>query len=118
MRGQILFQAEKRLKSVIGSVVRRAVPFGCVDEGKSKARLAVDGEARHGDAIVEAGGGSLRLERLRTDGREEDGVKFESTARGASDSQMAAMRRVETSSKKGDAMAVDCRRNHGFMVML
>jgi hypothetical protein len=98
-------------------VVGSWVHFGSVGEGESEAWLVGYGETRHGDAVVKAGGGTERLERLRAHGSEEDGFQIESGLSGVCHGEMAAVGRVETSSKKGDTGTFDHGLEHGFMVM-
>jgi hypothetical protein len=50
--------------------------------------------------VSEGGGGTLGLERLFTDWREEDGVKAERSLSGTSNLEMAKMGRIKTASKE------------------
>lgn len=92
-------------KQCVVGVVGRAGLIGRVDEGEREGGIAGDGEARHGDTVVEAGGRAARLERLGSDGGEEDLVEGERGLRGAGDGEMAAMGRIEGATEEGDARA-------------
>jgi hypothetical protein len=121
VRGQVSLECNERVKCVVGGVVGRevgcVVHFGSVGEGESEAWLVGYGETCHGDAIFEAGGGTEWLERLCTHGSEEDGFQIESGLSGVCHGEMAAVGRVETSSKKRDTGTFDHGLEHGFMVM-
>ena len=81
--------------------------LGASARESSKAGFIGDGEACHGDAIVEACGRSEGLERLRANGGEEDGIEIEERLGGARDGEMTAMGRVETSSEKRHAGTIE-----------
>jgi hypothetical protein len=76
---------------------------GGVGEGDLKARLVLDGQAGHLDAVCEAGCGAQRLEGLKAYWSEKHPIQVERLAGRASDGKMAEVGRVETASEEGDA---------------
>ena len=86
----------------VDGVVGAAVGAGLIDEGQFHAGLAIDGEARHGDAVGKTGLGAVALERLHTDRGEEHAVEAEALHGQARERDVAAMRRVEAAAKEAD----------------
>ena len=106
----------QRGERVDGEVGSRAGRFRSIGKGELEARLAGDGQAGHGDAVLKAGRGTGGLERLQADGSEKNPIKFESPPGGAGDGHMAEMRRIEAASEEGDALAVGGGWDPGDMV--
>jgi len=71
-----------------------------IGERDGKGGIACNGETGHGEAVGERCGGTLRLERLFTDGREKDGIEGERSLSGTSHFEMAEVRRIKTSSEE------------------
>ena len=105
--------AVKTIEGVDG-VVRLVVGWvRRVSETDFEARMAGDGEARHGEALLVGRGGAARLEGLAANGREEDAdFVVRRCLKGAlscfGNGEMTAVRRVEAASKEND--------DHGGMV--
>jgi hypothetical protein len=58
---------------------------------------------------------SLGLERLRTDGSEQDGIEMESGSRSARHCEMTKVRRIEASAEEGDSRAIGFRQTRRLL---
>jgi hypothetical protein len=85
VEGEIGADPGESVKSIVRGVAGRSSGGRRVSKRDEECGVAFEGEARHGDAVVEFGGGPLGLEGLRADGSEEDGVEMEGALRGAGD---------------------------------
>src|ERR1035441_1897790 len=94
-------QAVEGLQRIVG----RARGLGGIGQGDREAWLAGYGQPGHGQAVSERGRRTPRLERLRADRGEEDGVEAERRPGSARHGQMAQMGRVETAAEEGDPLA-------------
>ena len=99
-------EVEERIDGVIRLAVRGV---GSVGEGECEVGVMGDGEAGHGNAIFEGGGGAGGFERLATDGGEEDKRQTgklvgcsEGLLGSLGDGEMAAVGRVEAASEEDD----------------
>jgi hypothetical protein len=99
----------------VDGVVGTAVGTGGIEERDFHVGLLLDGEAGHGDTIVEirAGGsaqarrgcrraGAVALEGLHANGGDEQAIEAEALDSEAAKGDMAAMGRIEASTKKAD----------------
>ena len=92
-------KGEQSVECVVGD----AGGFRRIGERDGKGGIAGNGEAGHGEAVGEGSGGTLRLERLFADGREEDGFEAERSVGGTSDLEMAEVRRIKTAPEESHA---------------
>lgn len=90
--------------------IERVVGFetagvGRVDQREFKAGVICDGETGHGDAILEACGGTGRLEWLEPHGGEENLIDPEGLPGSTRYGDVTEVRRVEAASEEGNALA-------------
>ncbi len=107
--------AEKAVELVVGAeggfegsqgvvcVVMGAVGSRLIQLGGGEARVRGSGKGDHGEAVCVAGEGRARFQRLASNGCEEDLIEGETVGSGASNGDMAKVRRVETATEEGDA---------------
>lgn len=84
----------------VDSVVGAVIGAGRIDEGDFKARLAVDGETGHGDAILVAGLGTIALKGLEANRREQNAVEGEAIHRQPGEGDVATVGRIKAAAEK------------------
>ena len=96
-------QALQRVDGVIGAKFVLSRGLGRVGKRNLEARLARNGQPRHGQPLLKAGGRSFGLERLHAHRGKQHRIQPERGARRARHGQVTKMGRVETSAEEGHA---------------